>query len=306
MENTHWLEVSLTVEAELAEAVAEVLARYAPGGVVIEGITIGAGSEELGQPVGPLRVYAYLPADSTLEEKRQKLAEGLWHLGRIRPLPAPQFRPLADQNWMENWKQYYQPVTVGQRLVVLPPWLENPQPQRIPILIDPGMAFGTGTHPTTQLSLQLLEEYLQPGDQVLDVGCGSAILSISAVKLGASAAYGVDTDKTALKSAQENVARNQTEEQVLLLAGSLEQIRQGGLPVSQAPVAVANILAHILIRLLDDGLADLVLPGGVLLLSGILEEVEPEMMAALKKHNLHLEKRIQMDDWLGMAVRSGR
>lgn len=303
MENTSWLEVSLTVEAELAEAVAEVLARHAPGGVVIESTAIHAEAHEAGEATGPLRVYAYLPADGTLEEKRQKLSEGLWYLGRIRPLPEPEFRPIADQNWMENWKQHYRPVTVGKRLVILPPWLDNPQPQRLPILIDPGMAFGTGTHPTTQLSLALLEEYLQPGDDLLDIGCGSAILSIAAVKLGANAAYGVDIDDPALLSAQENVARNQAQEQVVLLAGSIEQVRNGEFPLRQAPVVVANILAHILMHLLDDGLAELVAPGGVLLLSGILEEVEPEMMASLKKHGLRVEKRIQMEDWLGLAVR---
>lgn len=305
MENTSWLEVSLTVEAELAEAVAEVLARFAPGGVVIESTAIRAKAHEAGKPTGPLRVYAYLPADSALEEKRQRLTESLWYLGRIRMLPEPEFRSIAEQNWMENWKQHFQPVTVGQRLVILPPWLENPQPGRSPILIDPGMAFGTGTHPTTQLSLQLLEEYVQPGDRVLDVGCGSGILSIAAVKLGASAAYGVDTDAKALISAQENLVRNQVEEQVILLAGSLEQIRAGEFPVRRAPVVVANILAHILMRLLDDGLADLVEAGGVLLLSGILEEVEPEMLAALARQGLQLEKRIQIEDWLGMAVRPG-
>lgn len=303
MQNTSWLEVSLTVEAELAEAVAEVLARFAPGGVVIESTDIRAEAHEPGETTGPLRVYAYLPADSALEEKRQRLTEGLWYLGRIRPLPEPEFRPVAEQNWMENWKKHYKPVTVGQRLVILPPWLDNPQPGRSPILIDPGMAFGTGTHPTTQLSLQLLEEYVQPGDRVLDVGCGSGILSIAAVKLGASAAYGVDMDATALNSARENVVRNGVEEQVVLLAGSLEQIRAGEFPLRRSPVVVANILAHILIRLLDDGLSDLVQAGGVLLLSGILEEVEPQMLAALERYGQKVEKRIQMEDWLGMALR---
>jgi ribosomal protein L11 methyltransferase len=303
MEKPSWLEASLVVDAELAEAVAEVLARYAPGGVVIESTQIGKTADGAGAPTGPLRVYAYLPVDDSLEEKRQKLEEGLWHLGQIRPLPEPQFKRIQAENWMENWKQFYHPIRVGQKLLVLPAWLENPDPARIPIRIDPGMAFGTGTHPTTQLSLQLIEEYLRPGTAMLDIGCGSAILSIAAVKLGAAAAYGVDIDAAALESAQENLERNQVGGQVQLAAGSLDEVRQGVFPIRRAPLVAANILANILIRLLNDGLAELVQPGGVLLLSGILEEGEGELLAVLNKHRFTMEKRLQIEDWLAFAVR---
>ena len=97
--------------------------------------------------------------DEHIEETRQKLEESLYYLGMIQPLPAPTFTPIADQNWMEAWKQHYKPIPIGKRLMIVPAWLDSPEPNRIPIKIDPGMAFGTGTHPTTQLCLGLMEKF---------------------------------------------------------------------------------------------------------------------------------------------------
>ena len=153
----NWLEVSLTVNGELAEAVAEVLARFVPGGVVVESTAIYADPEDHGYPVGPLRVCGYLPMDVQLEETRQRIEEALYFLGRIQPLPDPQFKPIEEVNWAEAWKQHYKPIAIGKKLVIVPAWLDSPDESRISIRIDPGMAFGTGTHPTTQLCLELLE-----------------------------------------------------------------------------------------------------------------------------------------------------
>src|SRR5512142_1577325 len=113
----NWLEVSLTVNGELAEAVADVLARFAPNGVMTEQGVGFTNAEDEGTPAGPVTVRAYLPADGKLEETRQKLEESLFYLGMIRPLPAPVYRPIADQNWMEAWKEHYRPIPVGQRLI---------------------------------------------------------------------------------------------------------------------------------------------------------------------------------------------
>src|SRR5512135_3075672 len=153
----NWLEVSLTVNGELAEAVADVLARFAPNGVMTEQGVKFLHDEDEGTASGPITVRAYLPVDDGLEERRHKLEEALYYLGRIEPLPTAEFRPIADQNWMEAWKEHYRPIPIGKRLLILPAWLESPEPTRIAIKIDPGMAFGTGTHPTTQLCLELME-----------------------------------------------------------------------------------------------------------------------------------------------------
>ncbi len=188
MAEAAWLEISLIVSGEMAEAVAEVLSRFIPSGIVIENI------DATEQEAGLLRVSGYLPVDKALEETRHRIEEAFWHLGQIHPLPDPEYKPIQEANWMEAWKENYRPIRVGKKLIILPAWIENPEPDRIPIKIEPGMAFGTGVHPTTQLSLQLLETYIYPDGTVFDIGCGSGILSIAAHKLGATEVYGVDVD----------------------------------------------------------------------------------------------------------------
>ena len=268
----NWLEVSLIVDGEMAEAVAEVLARFAPNGVVIESTAIAANLENEGHPTGPLRVCAYLEIDAQIEETRQRIEESLWYLGRIRELPDPVFKTVDEVNWAETWKQHYKPVQIGERLIIVPAWLEAPDDTRIPIQIDPGMAFGTGTHPTTQLCLELLETYTPQGSDVLDIGCGSGILSIAALKLGAARAFGVDVEPDAIPAAHQNAAANGVAKRLALALGSVDEIKAGALEIQQAPLVLANILAHILMRLLDAGMGDLLAPSSALMIALILED----------------------------------
>ncbi len=306
---THWLEVSLTVNGELAEAVADVLARYAPNGVVTEQGVDFLNDEDEGTPTGNISVRAYLPADEHLEETRQKLEEGLYYLGMIQALPAPVYTPIADQNWMEAWKARYQPIPIGKRLIIVPAWLESPDAKRIPIKIDPGMAFGTGTHPTTQLCLELVEELMETLKasetfrdlSVIDIGCGSGILSIAALKLGARLAVGVDIDPASVQASRENAQANGIGEEFVLGQGSVAEVLAGGFPLRQAPLVLANILAPVLIRLLDAGLGELVLPGGELVLSGILEEQAQGVVEAAEARGLTQSGRRQMSDWVALS-----
>jgi ribosomal protein L11 methyltransferase len=306
MSKATWLEVSLVVNGELAEAVAEVLARYIPAGVVIESTAVYAGPEdENGQAVGPLRVCGYLPVDDQLEETRRKIEEGLWYLGRISPLPAPVFRPFEEINWVEAWKEHYHPIPVGEGLMIVPAWLEPETGGRMPIRIDPGMAFGTGTHPTTQLCLALTEAFFQQAGgspRVLDIGCGSGILAVAALKLGAVHALGVDIDPLAMEASQQNAALNGVTDGLELGVGSVAEVRQGQFSLQQGELVYANILAPVLVRLLDEGLGELVSPGGWLVLSGILAEQSPDVEAALRQHNLALLERRQVGDWIALAA----
>lgn len=310
-----WLEVSLTVSGELAEAVADVLARFAPNGVTTEQAVKFNDAEDEGTPVGPITVRAYLPADEKIEEERQKLEEALFYLGMIQPLPAPTYKQIADQNWMEAWKERYQPIPVGKRLIIVPAWLESPDESRIPIKIDPGMAFGTGTHPTTQLCLEFIEKFFDEGERtkgtspstfhptaVIDVGCGSGILSVAAVKLGASFALGVDIDEASVRASRENAQANGvTPEQFAIGLGSVTEVLASSFRVRSAPLVLANILAPVLVRLFEAGMADLVEPGGVIVLSGILEEQAQSVIEAAQAHGLVLSGRRQMGDWVALA-----
>jgi ribosomal protein L11 methyltransferase len=309
--NTSWLEISLTVDGEMAEAVAEVLARFIPNGVAIESTAIYADPEDEGYPVGPLRVCGYLPVDERLEETRQKVEEALWYLGRISPLPAAQFRTVQEQDWAEAWKQHYHPIAIGQRLIIVPAWMESPDPARIPIRMDPGMAFGTGTHPTTQLCLELAETVLAGREQgadslqptVIDVGCGSGILSVAALQLGAFRALGVDIDPRAVEVSLENAALNGVAEGYTAGAGSVDEILRGDFNLQQAWLVFANILAPVLIRLFEGGLAELVSPGGSLILSGILAEQQESVLAAVEAHGMKLVIHRQIADWVALCVK---
>lgn len=307
---TNWLEVSLTVNGELAEAVADVLARFAPNGVVTEQGMKYVSNADRGTPAGPISVRAYLEVDEQIEETRQKLEQALYYLGMIQPVPPPVYKQIADQNWMEAWKQHYQPIPVGQRLIIVPVWLDSPQPERIPIKIDPGMAFGTGTHPTTQLSLELIEkniETLKDSEifrvlNVIDVGCGSGILSIAALKLGAQTALGIDIDIESVRNARKNANKNSIGEEFIIGQGSVMDVLEGKFPFKRSPLVVANILAPIIIRLLDEGLADLMEPGGRVILSGILDEQEGKVLDVAQAEGLALNERKQMGDWVALSM----
>lgn len=303
MAEPHWLEVSLVVDGEMAEAVSEVLGRFVSNGVVVESGVTYNDSEDEGTPVGPLRVYGYLAADERLEETRRKLEESLWHLGQIQPLPEPAFKPIVDEDWMAAWKQHYRPIPIGKRLLVLPAWLEQEDPERIAVRIDPSMAFGTGTHPTTQLCLELLEDWVAPEMELIDVGCGSGILSIAALRLGGGHALGVDIDSQAVRSTRENAAANGVLDRLETGLGSVSEVREGKFSLRRAPLVLANILAPVITRLFDAGLGDLVQPGGTLILSGILAEQAAGVEAAAREKGLEPCDRRQIEDWVALVVR---
>src|SRR5687768_2292995 len=305
---TSWLEVSLTVNGELAEAVAEVLARFAPNGVMTEQGVKYTDDEDAGTPAGPITVRAYLDMNDQVEEKRQKLEESLYYLGMIQPLPTPVYKQIADQNWMEAWKQHYKPILIGQRLVILPAWMDSPNPNRVAVKIDPGMAFGTGTHPTTQLCLELMEGIVGAEGRaerplrVIDVGCGSGILSIAAIKLGAKSALGVDIDPGSIKNACENAELNHVGDELILDLGSVQEILDGKFAFNRAPLVVANILAPVIIRLFDAGLTDLIEENGAIVLSGILQEQAQSVIVAGQAKGLKMIERRQIGDWVALTM----
>jgi ribosomal protein L11 methyltransferase len=297
-----WIEVSVKVSNELAEAVAEVMSRYIINGVVVESNVTYTDADQVNYVLEDARVYGYLVVDEQIEENRQRLSEALWHLGAIQPMPEPTFRPIEDEDWMEAWKIHYKPIPIGKRLLVLPAWYEQQDMTRVAVKIDPSMAFGTGTHPSTQLCLALVEDYVRLSQPVIDVGCGSGILSIAALKLGASHALGVDIDNASIKATKENAEANGVLKAMETGLGSVEEVVNGQFLVRQAPLVLANILAPVIIELFHEGLAGLVSTGGVLVLAGILVGQADSVMAAAQAQGLQFKERRQIEDWVALVL----
>lgn len=294
----NWIEVALEVDGEAAEAVAELLQRYGHQGVSIEqnGIMPGAWDDGDVPPPESMTIRAYLPDDERAEDSKLRLETALGHMNMMYPMPTPVYKPVNDTDWAEAWKAHYKPVRIGRNVLIRPMWIEvEPQPNDVVIALDPGMAFGTGTHPTTQLCLAALEDTVKHGVRVLDLGCGSGILAIAAVKLGANDVLAVDIDPIAAKATQENAAQNGVVEKITAQTGSLESVRTSA---RRFDLVVVNILARVIIEMCDNHLGDVVRPGGMAIFSGLIDTQVDEVEAALRKTGLVPSKRRQQGDWM--------
>ncbi len=294
----------MIVEQDQVEKVINQLTGIMPSGLVTERIYDGVFPHELDLVMVPVRIYGYLPINDQIDNLRASIISALLELSSEISLPAPVFKPLKNRSWATAWQERYVPIPLGSRLIIVPTWLENPQPERLEINMDPGMAFGSGTHPTTQLSLILLESLLAevPVQKMIDIGSGSGILSIAGCKLGVNRVLGVDNDPEAVRVSIANADQNQVINQVDFQLGSVEEILNGKYGLTQAPLVTANIIAPVLSRLFDKGLADVISPGGTLLLSGILKEQLPGMLDLLKNKSLIVRKQIQEENWIALRV----
>ena len=293
-----WIEVSLRVDGESAEAIAEVLERYGHQGVSLEqdGIPPDTWDESDLPPAQMLTLRAYFPDDDRVNATKTQLENALGHMRLLYPMPAPAYRVLHEDDWANAWKAHYQPVRIGERLLIRPRWIDvSPDGGDIDIALDPGMAFGTGTHPTTQLCLEALECAVQPGQFALDLGCGSGILSIAAVKLGARSILALDIDPIAVSATRDNARFNGVSERITAQQGSLDSVRGAA---RRFDLLIVNILARVILRLLDEGLGEIVRPGGTALFSGIIDEQAEEVAAALSRAGLQIAARRRMGDWL--------
>ena len=301
----YWLQVSVTTDGEGAEAVAEALRPFAYNdGVVLE--QLGAASDPDPDALeAAVTVKIYLPEDQDTPALRRRLEEILYHLGRLYPLPPPLFHRLEEEDWANAWKAHYKPFRVGNRIWIQPGWLSvadaaaedatpaTIRPDDVVLTLDPGMAFGTGLHPTTQMCLQALEELVRPGQRLLDVGTGSGILAIAAARLGATSILAIDTDQIAVKTAIANAAQNDVAGRITIRQGTLATVREHAWDL-----VVVNILATVIISLLQEGdLLNYLAPGGRLILSGIIDEQAPAVQSALTQAGGRIIQTLAITDW---------
>ena len=302
-----WLEIAVSVEAELVETVAGLFEALHSGGVVIEDPALvreyaavthpdewGVPEQQyLGQQ--PL-LKAYFPVDEHLDQRLSRLRGMMTRLGLDFETQVTT-KTVRDEDWATAWQAYYKPVRVGSRLVVKPSWEQYPAAaDDLVIELDPGLAFGCGTHATTALCLVLLEKYLTPGDVVFDVGAGTGILAVAAAKLGAGEVWATDHDPLACRVARENVTRNQAAELVRVMRGDLLEPLRG----KTAKLIVANIIADV-IRALAPEAAKLLCPGGIFIASGIIRERRDSVVAALEDSGLALREQLEQENWVALV-----
>jgi ribosomal protein L11 methyltransferase len=317
-----WLELSVQVDNEAVESVTEVFSRFVKGGVAIEEDITAFGDRD-GYVVNtdkPVAIRAYLPVDDTCGCSVSQIKDALDHLSMIRPIGELAMRQVAEEDWANAWKEHFQVHRVGPRTVIVPSWRQyDPLPDDVVITLDPGMAFGTGLHPTTRLCLMALEERVRPGQSILDLGTGSGILAIAAARLGAGSVLALDTDAVAVQAARANMAANGVQETVRVDQGTLGTGARSSYPDRRSPdrrptpvlpssrpatfdLVVANIIAQVLVDLAQP-LATALGPGAPLIVSGIINEREADVAAALVAQGLIVEERKAEGDWVLLVAR---
>jgi ribosomal protein L11 methyltransferase len=311
-----WLELSVEADQEAVEAVSEILARRATGGVAVElpWEPVDEGLGAVPRPDGTAIIKAWLPAldprvtATAIEAVRRDLGH-LQAFG-LRPIADLEVRPVHEEEWATAWKSHFPVLRVGRRIVIRPTWRRHrPADGEVVLALDPGMAFGTGLHPTTRLCLAGIERWADQGlledRRVLDVGCGSGILAIAAARLGARRAHGVDTDPIAVDATLANARRNRVARRVSVSRGSVPVV--GGGAASQGPfdLVLANLIASLLIDLAGPLTAS-VAPGGRLLASGIFIDREAEVADALGAVGMQIVRRDQETDWVLLDLERSR
>lgn len=301
-----WLELTVEVDVEAVEPVSEIFGRLGRGAAVRPTRLIRDPNDELSareDPTAPYEITAHLPEDDAAPAAVEATERALWHLQAfgLRPVSELRVRSVDESDWAEAWKRDYVPQRIG-RVVIVPSWLEEPiAPDEVALRLDPGMAFGTGLHPTTRGCLTLLQAISPMPSRVLDVGSGSGILALAALRLGAQRADCLDTDPVAVEATLANAAANGLADRVRAVAGTLPP-RPAGEP---HPLVLANLVAAVLVELAPQ-LAAHVAPGGTLLASGIIEGRADEVLSELSSAGFVVEERLDDGEWVSLRLRRGR
>ncbi len=298
-----WYELAIDVHAEAVEPVSALLASYGYNdGVAIDEpyVQDGDGDNLQIDVERPFTIHTWVADSDYRPEIVEEIRTALWHLGMMRPIGDLRVSTLAEEDWANAWKEHFKVHHIGARVVVRPPWIAyEAQGDEVVVELDPGMAFGTGLHPSTRLSMLGVEHVVSHGDRVLDVGTGSGILAIAALKLGATHADAVDVETVAVRATMENAARNGVADQVDVRLGS---VGSGEPFQGQYDVVLANIIARILVELAD-AIIKATRPGGSMVLAGIITEREEDVVAAFAERGVNVITRRQEEDWVSLVLR---
>lgn len=295
-----WLELSVEADIEAVEAVSEILGRVGGGTAVHPMHLIRDPSDELAareDPSAPFVVVAHVEDGPQAARQVDATERALWHLQAFGLRPVGELRVRSvDDDWTDAWKRHYAPQRIG-RVVIVPSWVRHePADGDAVVALDPGMAFGTGLHPTTRGCLQLLGGLEPMPPRLLDVGSGSGVLALAALQLGADSAVALDTDPLAVESTLANAAANGLRERIVVRHGSLPAA-----PSERFPLVTANLVAAVLVELAPR-LAGHLAPGGTLIAGGIIEGRGDEVEGALGAAGLHVVERLADGEWLSLRL----
>jgi ribosomal protein L11 methyltransferase len=284
-----WWEISVTLSSDLAEAVSEIFLLYVPQGVVVD-----FGDRELGTSA---TVRAYLLVDEETASYKRELLTALRRFSQVYSIPAPVVTVIQDQDWTADWRETIPILHLGQRIVIKPSWRSyRSVADEIVLEVDPGAAFGTGTHPTTQLCIEVLERRLKPDMRVLDLGTGTGILALVAAKLGAADVLALDCDPNAITVARRNAEINHVAHVVHAGLGSLPEVQ------GTYDIVLVNILASTIIQMLGSGLIDHICPQGICVASGILTEQSEAVSAAMNAQGMRVVALCEREGWATLVA----
>lgn len=309
-----WSEMSIHTTQEAVEPISNILHEAGAGGVAIEDPADlnKVREQQFGEiyalspddyPEEGVIVKAYLPVTSSFGETVESIKEAISNLtqyGIDLGFNTVEINEVNEEDWSTAWKKYYHPVKISEKVTIVPTWeeYEPEQPNEIIVELDPGMAFGTGTHPTTVMCIQALEKVIQKGEHVIDVGTGSGVLSIVAAKLGASKVDAYDLDEVAVNSAKMNVELNKTDHIVEVKQNNLLENISG-----KADVIVANILAEIILLFINDA-AKKLKKDGLFITSGIIKSKQDDIVSNLEKAGFTIEEILQIEDWVAIISKN--
>jgi len=309
-----WSEFSIHTTNEAIEPISHILHEAGASGVVIEDPfeLTKERQDQFGEiyqlnpddyPEEGVIVKAYLPVNSFLGETVDAIKESINNL-IIHNIDIGfnkvTISEVNEEEWATAWKKYYHPVKISEKFTIVPTWeIYTPvSSDELIIELDPGMAFGTGTHPTTVMCIQALERSVRPGDRVIDVGTGSGVLSIAAAMLGAEDVRAYDLDEVAVTSARLNIKLNKVSDKVTISQNNLLD----GVEENTADVVVANILAEVILRFTDD-VARVVKPGGIFIASGIIQQKKDQVKEGLVQSGFEITETILMEDWVAIIAK---